>query len=91
MKPIKFINSLKLRMSYGQTGFDNLGVRWPYLEQWAYGGRSRLGVTNEAAEQSPYTWYSQATVGNPTVQWEESEKFNVGLDFEILKGFIRQG
>ncbi|WP_064198215.1 MULTISPECIES: SusC/RagA family TonB-linked outer membrane protein [Emticicia] len=89
MKPIKFINSLKLRMSYGQTGFDNLGVRWPYLEQWSYGGRSRLGVTGEGAEQSPYTWYSQATVGNPTVQWEESEKFNVGLDFEILKGLVK--
>lgn len=89
MKSLKFVNSLKLRMSYGQTGFDNLGVRWPYLEQWAYGGTSRLGVTGEGAEQSPYTWYSQSTVGNPTVQWEESEKFNVGLDFELFKGFLK--
>lgn len=89
MKPIRFINSLKLRLSYGQTGFDNLGVRWPYLEQWAYGGRSRLGVNGEGAEQSPYTWYSQSTVGNPTVQWEESEKYNLGLDFELFKGFVK--
>ncbi len=89
MNSVKFINSMKLRMSYGQTGFDNLGVRWPYLEQWTYGGTSRLGVSGEGAEQSPYTWYSQSTVGNPTVQWEQSEKFNVGLDFELFRGFVK--
>lgn len=89
MKQVKFINTLKLRASYGQTGFDNLGVRWPYLEQWTFGGAARMGTTNEAAETSPYTWYSQATVGNPTVQWEESEKYNIGVDFELFKGLIK--
>ena len=89
MKSVRPVDLLKLRMSYGQTGFDNLGVRWPYLDQWTYNGKSRLGVTGEAAEQSPYTWYSQTVVGNPNVQWEQSEKFNIGLDFELYKGLIK--
>jgi TonB-linked SusC/RagA family outer membrane protein len=89
MKSVSFVDLMKLRMSYGQTGFDNLGVRWPYLEQWQYNGKSRLGITGETAEQSPYTWYSQSVVGNPNVQWEQSEKYNIGFDFELLKGFIK--
>ena len=89
IKSIKAIDLLKLRASYGQTGFDNLGVRWPYLDQWAYERLARLGTTGEAAEQSPYTQYRQIGVGNPTVQWEESEKFNFGIDFELFKGLIR--
>lgn len=88
MKSVSFLDLLKLRFSYGQTGFDNLGVRWPYLEQWQYSGLARLGVTGEAAEQSPYTWYSQTVVGNPNVQWEQSEKYNLGFDFELANGFI---
>lgn len=89
IKSLKFVDQLKLRASYGQTGFDNLGVRWPYLEQWQYSGRSRLGISGEGAEQSPYTWYRQSVVGNPNVQWEESEKYNIGVDFEFLSGFIK--
>nr|MDH4462183.1 SusC/RagA family TonB-linked outer membrane protein [Flectobacillus sp.] len=89
IKSVKAIDLLKLRASYGQTGFDNLGIRWPYLDQWLYGGVARLGITGEAAEQSPYTQYRQTGVGNPTVQWEESEKFNVGVDFELFKGLIK--
>lgn len=89
IKSLKAIDLLKLRASYGQTGFDNLGIRWPYLDQWSYGGVARLGTTGEAAEQSPYTQYRQTGVGNPTVQWEESEKFNVGVDFELFKGLIK--
>lgn len=89
IKQIRAIDLLKLRLSYGQTGFDNLGIRWPYLDQWAFERLARLGTTGEAAEQSPYTQYRQTGVGNPTVQWEESEKFNVGVDVELLKGLIK--
>jgi TonB-linked SusC/RagA family outer membrane protein len=95
IKSITAIDLLKFRLSYGQTGFDNLGVRWPYLEQWQYGGTGgadtglgRLGTIGDDAEQSPYTWFRQSVVGNPSVQWEQSEKFNAGLDIELLKGLI---
>lgn len=91
MKSLRFINLLKLRSSYGQTGNDNISSngRWLYMDQWAYGGRARLGVTGEAAEQSPYVWYRQTAIGNPNIQWEVSEKMNIGTDFELFKGMIK--
>ncbi|THU41203.1 TonB-dependent receptor [Niastella caeni] len=91
MRSLTFIDNLKLRASYGQTGFDDVfaGSRFLYLSEWGYGGRSRLGMTNEAAEQSPYNWYRELTVGNPNVQWEQAEKVNVGADFELFRGFVR--
>jgi hypothetical protein len=89
MRSLPFVNLFKLRASYGQTGYDNINGRWLYLTQWGYGGRSRLGVTNEAAEQSPYTWYTETAVGNPNVQWELAEKFNFGADIELFKGMIK--
>lgn len=92
MKSLPFINLLKLRASYGQTGNDNIssGGRWLYNDQWAYGGQARLGTTGgEAAEQSPYVWYRQTAIGNPNIQWEVSEKMNFGTDFELFKGLIK--
>lgn len=91
MESLKFLSLLKLRASYGQTGNDNIlgNGRWLYMDQWAYGGRARLGPTGEAAEQSPYTWYTQTFIGNPNIQWEQSEKVNIGADFELLRGMIR--
>lgn len=89
MRDITWLDLLKFRASYGQTGFDDVTGRFLYLTEWAYGGRARLGVTGEGAEQSPYNWYREATVGNPNVQWEQAEKYNVGADFELFKGLIR--
>ncbi len=89
LQQVSFLDLLKLRASYGQTGFDNVGNPFLYLTEWAYGGRSRLGMTGEAAEQSPYNWYRETSVGNPNVQWEQAEKFNIGADFELFKGFVK--
>lgn len=89
MQSVKAVDLLKFRISYGQTGFDNLGVRWPYLDQWTYGGNAGLGTNGEQAQASPYNRYSQTVVGNPNVQWEQSEKYNFGMDVELLKGLIK--
>jgi hypothetical protein len=88
MESIKFLDLLKLRASYGQTGDDNAGARWLYISNWAYGGRSRLGINGEAAEQSAYQWYRQTSVGNPNAQWEVAEVVNIGADIEMFKGLI---
>jgi TonB-linked SusC/RagA family outer membrane protein len=89
MKSVRFIDLLKVRGSYGQTGFDGAGPRWLYLSQWNYGGRSRLGMTGEGAEQSAYTWYTQSSIANPSAQWEVAEKINIGADVEMFKGLIK--
>ena len=90
MNSVKFVDMLKLRASYGQTGFDNVGgTRFLYLTEWAFGGRSRLGMNGEGAEQSPYNWYREMSVGNPNLQWEESQKYNVGVEYELFRGLIK--
>ncbi|PWG81325.1 SusC/RagA family TonB-linked outer membrane protein [Pararcticibacter amylolyticus] len=88
MKPLTFVDNLKIRGSYGEIGDDSGGARWLYLTQWAYGGQTKLGVTGEGSETSPYVWYRQSALGNPDVRWEKVKKMNVGADFSFFKGFI---
>lgn len=88
MKPLKFIDMLKLRASYGAIGDDNVSGRWLYLTQWAYGGQTKLGVTGEGSELSPYTWYKISALGNPDVHWEKVKKTNFGIDYSFFKGMV---
>lgn len=79
------IDMLKLRASYGAIGDDNVGQRWMYMTQWAYGGTTSLDVTQGT---SPYTFYREASVGNENVHWEKVKKFNFGVDYGILGGLL---
>ncbi|WP_268223672.1 SusC/RagA family TonB-linked outer membrane protein [Sinomicrobium oceani] len=88
MRSLSFVDMLKIRASYGEIGDDNVNGRWLYMSQWAYGGRSRLGMNGEAAEQSPYVWYREASVGNPDVHWEKVTKTNLGVDFGFFNNFV---
>ena len=88
MKPIKFINSLKLRGSYGEIGDDGGSPRFAFLTNWAFGGTTPLGTTGEAAENSPYNWYRETSVGNPNVRWEKVVKKNIALDFGFFGNMI---
>ena len=85
MKPLRFLDMLKLRASYGEIGDDNVRGRWLYLTQWAYGGNSSLDVNHGT---SPYTWYREASVGNPDVRWETVRKENVGADYSFFNGLV---
>ena len=79
------IDMLKFRASYGGIGDDNVGSRWMYMTQWAYGGATCLDTTQGT---SPYTFYREATVGNENVHWEKVKKFNFGIDYGFLGGLI---
>ena len=95
MKPLKFINRLKLRGSYGAIGDDGGAPRFAFLTNWAFngqgaapGGTTPLGITGEAAEQSPYNWYRETGVGNPNVRWERVVKKNIALDFGFFEDML---
>lgn len=81
----KIVDMLKLRASYGEIGDDNIGGRFLYMTQWAYGGQSYLDVTQGG---SPYQWYREATVGNPNVHWETVKKTNFGIDYGLFGGLL---
>ena len=82
----KIIDMLKLRASYGEIGDDNIpNARFLYMDQWSYGGTTAMDVNQG---QSPYTWYRESTVGNPSVHWETVKKTNIGIDYGILGGLF---
>ncbi len=79
------IDMLKLRASYGEIGDDNIGARHLYMDQWAYGGATRMDYTRT---ESPYKWYRESSLGNSDVHWETVKKFNFGIDYAILGGMF---
>ncbi len=84
-KPIKkYVDMLKFRASYGEIGDDNVGGRWLYATQWAFGGKSKM----YNSEESSYEWYREASLGNIDVHWEKVKKWNYGIDFGILGGLF---
>ena len=90
------VDMLKLRASYGEIGDDNIGARFLYMTQWAYGGRTSLDVyptqgfnaADLSTSGSPYVFYREATVGNPNVKWETVKKTNIGLDYGLFGGLF---
>ncbi|MGN6417805.1 MAG: SusC/RagA family TonB-linked outer membrane protein [Pseudobacter sp.] len=88
MQNLTFLNTLKLRASYGQVGNDNVNGRWLYMTTWTYGGNTPLG--SSAGQNSPYTWWSEAraSVGNPDIHWEKVTKANFGLDYTLWNGLV---
>jgi TonB-linked SusC/RagA family outer membrane protein len=79
IKSVKWINMLKLRASYGETGNDNLGTT-------LYGAYSAFGThvmfDNNTTDYVPYYLVSK---DYPNVTWEKTTMKNIGLDFSVLK------
>lgn len=88
MKSISFLDMLKLRASYGEVGDDGIDARFLFMDTWEYGQNSKMGLLGWQSEASPYTWYRQTGVGNPSVRWETAYMYNLGMEFTILNGFI---
>lgn len=81
MENIVFIDNLKLRTSWGQSG--NLA-----------GGPNQYSTSLALYENSfpfgnaPTQGVFATREGNPNITWEKAEKFNVGLEFSIFNGLI---
>lgn len=77
MKHIKAINSLKLRLGYGQTGNQEFNPVDAALSVATYNGYNSLNTNH---------------FGNPDLKWETVSSVNGGIDFNLFKnrvyGFI---
>ncbi len=71
MSPVSWVNSLKLRASYGEVGNDDTGDY----------GYQALYETYPNAEHPGIKW---STVGNTALTWEVNKTFDVGLDFALF-------
>ena len=83
-KNIEFIDQLKLRVGYGVTGNSAVspGQTLGSLRKTAYLFQQSLGGL-----ETPLFGYAPRTL-NTILKWEKTGQYNVGLDFEIFKGFV---
>lgn len=79
LENVKMLNDLKLRMSYGETGNNNIGNYEQYAtinyEKYVWGGGAVGG-------------YAPGRLPNPALTWEKQKSFNGGVDMKILDNRI---
>jgi TonB-linked SusC/RagA family outer membrane protein len=75
MEKVKVINNLKLRMSYGEVGNQN-------IPNYAYGSSLTSFSTGLGVGFIP------VNMSNENVSWEKQKQINAGIDLTILKGHI---
>lgn len=79
LKSTKWLDQLKLRLSYGSIGNQAIN---PYQTQ------ALLGRTVYAWDNAAAFGYRPNTIGNADLKWETSTSANVGLDFSIFSGRV---
>lgn len=87
MKNIKWVSQLKLRLGVGSTGNSavdigsTLGLLQPLT--YTFGSAAQIGyVASDASLANPISF------PNKLLSWEKTRQYNLGLDFDLLKGRI---
>ena len=78
LSDVKWIDMLKLKVSYGMQGNDNLGSLYPYADQYTHSYNEETGAYSITLSYK----------GNEELTWETSKSFNVGTDFELFGGYL---
>ena len=73
LKDVKWLDNLKLKMSYGTQGNDNAGLLHNYSDLYRV----------DRVDGSPA--FSKYFRGNPDLTWEKSRNFNVGFEAGFWK------
>ncbi|MFA7492054.1 MAG: SusC/RagA family TonB-linked outer membrane protein [Proteiniphilum sp.] len=80
MQSVSWINDLKLRADYGETGNQNFGNYLSLSTMRGFGSVSYLGKY--------YTVWGQSKNPNPDLRWEKAKNWNVGLDFSFSENRV---
>lgn len=79
MKDISWIQNLKLRGSYGETGSQAIS---------AYQSLASFNSTRYVLGGSPANALVPGRVPNPDLKWETTKQTDIGIDFSVLGGRI---
>jgi TonB-linked SusC/RagA family outer membrane protein len=79
---LTFMDDLKLRVSHGQLGNDNVG-QFQYYDNYSFNNRYVLGDVVS-------TGIDLVRLGNPNITWEVSNKTDVGINAVWLKKFTTE-
>ncbi|MEP6931289.1 MAG: TonB-dependent receptor [Flavobacterium sp.] len=80
LKNVSWINLLKLRVSYGEAGNNNIPTGQMV--------QSFLSSTSTWINGVDNYWAASKTMANPDLKWETTVTQNLGLDFDILKNRV---
>jgi TonB-dependent starch-binding outer membrane protein SusC len=80
MRDQTVFDDLKLRLSYGVTGNQEIGL---------YQSLARLTTVNATWGGVPVVGFAtQQAAPNPDLKWETTRQYNVGLDFGLLRNRV---
>lgn len=85
-----WLDDLKLRVGYGQTGNSEVPRKTNFAYEFATDPKTTgydLGGTNGSA----YTGYKLNRYGNPETKWEALQMTNIGIDATFLNGKFTLG
>ena len=83
LKNIKSLSNLKLRLSYGQTGQQDIGGYHPYLATYAVS-------QDQARYQFGSDWVNMYRPNgyDPNIKWETTTTYNIGLDYGFFNNRV---
>jgi len=84
MENVGFVDKLKLRISYGETGNDRID---PTSTQFLFEGTTNRGPGFDNIDNVYYT-PSSSSLYNPDLKWETTTTNNIGLDFVLFNNKI---
>lgn len=76
---VNWVNNLKLRASYGETGNDNILDRDGYADYYPYQTLYGLGYKNASEAGAYFT-----VIANPSLKWETQISTDVALEFGLF-------
>lgn len=78
MKKVNWIDNLKLRVSAGRLGNDNISNYYAYADQMTSSAYYSFGGT--LVNGTAYSMFA-----NSNTTWEKVDQINIGIDFDFLK------
>ena len=83
LKNVNTLSDLKLRVGYGVTGNQDIGLAYPFLPIYTQGANN---VQYPFGNGSYFTYRAEAY--DPNIRWEQTASWNAGLDYGFLKNRI---
>ncbi|QHS60031.1 SusC/RagA family TonB-linked outer membrane protein [Chitinophaga agri] len=83
LKDVNLFSDLKVRVGYGVTGNQDIGLAYPFLPIYTQGANN----VQYPFGNGPYYTY-RAEAYDPNIRWEQTAAWNAGLDYGFLKNRI---
>jgi TonB-linked SusC/RagA family outer membrane protein len=81
MEQFNFVSNFKLRASWGISGNDRIGN---YIFEQAY----NPGLDYVIGDNNEVSGVAVTSLANPTIRWEETEQYNIGMDLSLFKNKV---